>query len=567
MRVTLEQLVKNAFAKAGLDISDIRKPAKPEISQQEVVPFDNKKSNCKSVISVLSSVAENEAPSLSEKIAANGSVVAAKSISLKEASKPCWRSKRDSDVPSLRKYPFNAGSALQCWTEETLSSHDLIDREIVLGLDFGTSAVKAVLGDTAINQAFAVPFMQDEGIASYLLPCRLYQSGDDFSLLSGDWEYSNLKLDLIGDPHSSEYQERVTAFLSFVIRQVRAWFFEHYNAVYRSRNIVWALAIGLPSENHFEYQDLVDIYKKIGVAAWVLSGSESSLLNRKDVVNALHHESQLMDGSSFKSEYENIFVSVVPEIAAQIYGYVDSERFDNKADNYFMMVDVGAGTVDVSTFHVKMVRGGRLNFGFFTTTVRPYGVINLHRTRLEFWRKLICSDYVERKDLVSCIDDEAKKSDFQESIPSSFLGYFTDSTINSLETNIDIDEDFYRRVFEQVFSDGYTKLYRDGYLTKESVVGMPVYLCGGGSRHPVFQKLTNANDRPGLKDHSLRVEFKKLVKPKNLHATDIDALDFDRLSVAYGLSFMNVKNVVRVEPCFQNKKGSSDSYRDNYIDK
>lgn len=564
MRVTLEQLVKNAFAKAGLDISDIGKSAKSEISQQkEVVSFDAETNHCNS--SVFSSVAENEDFSLSEKRVANESMAAAKSISLEETSKPCWRSKGDSDVPKLKKYPFNAGSALQCWTETT-ATDNLVDREIVLGLDFGTSAVKAVLGDIAIKQAFAVQFMQGEGITSYLLPCRLYQSGDKFSLLSGDSEYSNLKLDLIDNPHSSECQERVTAFLSFVIRQVRAWFFDNYNAVYKSRNIVWALSIGLPSENHFEHQSLVDVYKRIGEAAWLLSSSESYFLSRKDVATALRPESQLMENSLFDSEYKDVFVSVVPEIAAQIYGYVDSERFDkNKVDNYFMMVDIGAGTVDVSAFHVKMVRGGRLNFGFFTTTVRPYGVVNLHRARLNFWRKLICSDYAERKDLVFLIDKEAKRSDFQESIPASFLRYFTDSTINSLKE--DVDEDFYRKVFEQVFSNGYTKLYRDGYLTKESIIGMPVYLCGGGSRHPVFQKLTNANDRPGLKDYSLRVEFKKLTKPKNFHAADIDSLVFDRLSVAYGLSFMNIKNVVKVEPCFQNEKGSLNSYRDYYIDK
>lgn len=75
---------------------------------------------------------------------------------------------------------------------------------------------------------------------------------------------------------------------------------------------------------------------------------------------------------------------------------------------------------------------------------------------------------------------------------------------------------------------------------------IPVYLCGGGSRHSLHQRLTQANN------HSfyswMRVSFRALNKPSNLDAPGLSRLDFDRLSVAYGLSFLDVSKVVKAIP-------------------
>jgi hypothetical protein len=54
------------------------------------------------------------------------------------------------------------------------------EREVVLGLDFGTSCVKVVIGDSALGKAFAVPFCKAEGIAKFLLPSRTVPDRQSF---------------------------------------------------------------------------------------------------------------------------------------------------------------------------------------------------------------------------------------------------------------------------------------------------------------------------------------------------------------------------------------------------
>ncbi len=53
---------------------------------------------------------------------------------------------------------------------------------------------------------------------------------------------------------------------------------------------------------------------------------------------------------------QDVEFDVVPELSAQIYGFLESDRFDKKVKNVFMIVDVGAGAVDSSVFHVKRGR-------------------------------------------------------------------------------------------------------------------------------------------------------------------------------------------------------------------
>lgn len=72
-------------------------------------------------------------------------------------------------------------------------------REIVLGLDFGTSSVKTVIGDSALGKAFAVPFREGDGVKRYLLPSRLYETASRYSFDGGGTAHRDLKLALIAD--------------------------------------------------------------------------------------------------------------------------------------------------------------------------------------------------------------------------------------------------------------------------------------------------------------------------------------------------------------------------------
>ena len=80
-------------------------------------------------------------------------------------------------------------------------------------------------------------------------------------------------------------------------------------------------------------------------------------------------------------------------------------------------------------------------------------------------------------------------------------------------------------------------------------------LCGGGSLHPLFNQIESD---PNL-------DIVRLQKPSNIMA-DIPGEEYHRISVAYGLSFMeqgHFINASEIEPMKKEKK----NYRDNYIDK
>lgn len=484
-------------------------------------------------------------------------------MSLQSSSKPIWGNGGDNMAPPLLAFALT-GHAVQCWPLDKLAP--TADRELVLGLDFGTSTVKAVIGDSSIGRhgrSFAVPFRKDQGLASYLLPCRLYQRNGVFSLKKGGRVHSDLKLGLLANDTSVECQQRVVAFLALVIRQARAWLFTQHASIYKSSNIVWKLSVGLPSESHFASRE-APLFELLGTAAWILAGSTATTLDVPAVASALSRAHHLQAGDT-PSSHEDVEVSVIPEIAAQIYGYVASEQFDRDAPNDFMMVDVGAGTVDVSLFHVKPGRGGKWDFEFYTTVVKPYGAINLHRHRLDWWGIAIQKDYPELGGLISAIADGRKVSDIQAGLPARLEDYFTDSTVAFMNPDDHVDTAFFKKVFGQVFHDGYWKA-STGYLTRDELNNIPVYLCGGGSRHSLYQKLTQANSHHSFYSW-MRVSFRTLNKPSNLDAPGLSRLDFDRLSVAYGLSFLDVGKVVKAIPRPQQLSVTSDTWRDNYIDK
>ena len=485
------------------------------------------------------------------------------SMSLQPFSSPVWDNGLDTEASPLLTFELT-GQDVQCWPQRR--PLPTAERDLVLGLDFGTSTVKAVFGDSSLGNdglSFAVPFCKDQGLVSYLLPCRLYQEGDLFSLKRGSQVYSDLKLELLTNSALIECQQRVVAFFALVIRQARAWLFTQHASVYQSSKIIWRLSVGLPSESHFSSWE-APLFELLGSAAWILAGSQSTTIDTPNVATALSRARQLQGGATPDS-HEDVEVSVVPEIAAQIYGYVASEHFDRDAPNDFMMVDVGAGTVDVSLFHVKPGRGGKWDFEFYTTVVKPYGVINLHRHRLEWWEGAIQRSYSELGGLITAIEDGKKVSDIQTGLPPRLEDYFTDSQVTFMNPDHHVDTTFFKKVFSQVFHDGYWKA-STGHLTRDELNNIPIYLCGGGSRHTLYQTLKGANGHHSFYSW-MKVDFRILNKPSNLDAPGLRREEFDRLSVAYGLSFLDVGKVVKAVPHQRPRSLISDTWRDNYMDK
>jgi hypothetical protein len=437
--------------------------------------------------------------------------------------------------------------------------------EMALGLDFGTSSVKIVIGDLASDKAYAVPFFVAKGIDAYLLPSRVFESspGPDsgretsFNLLSGDLAFRDLKLSLLAEHDSEARQVEVIAFLALAIQCARAWFFEEHKAIYKRVKCLWQLRIGLPAATALDNK-FVPLLEKILRAAWQSAGMQGEICRP-----AVQEVRKL--GLTQEPGGDDPEVRVIPEMAAQIFGFVVSTSFDVKAANHYLMVDVGAGTVDSSLFKVVPGRGGQWNFEFYTAVVQPYGVSNLHAYRVNWWLSKIES--VEAADVLA---QELKATQFSTdlgiSVPAYNKDYFSGVHLDPINMNEpDLDFLAHKLIF-QVQGSTLWRAWKDNYLAKEQLTKVPMFLCGGGSRSDIYlrleKELANVRGCPWLSAEPWQLNI-----PLDLVADGVNQQDFDRLSVAYGLSKVNVGQITQAMPIPMVPIEKQESFTDRYIDK
>lgn len=443
--------------------------------------------------------------------------------------------------------PKNSGIAEQF----SINVGDVDVREMVIGLDFGTSSVKVVVGDRSAGEAFAVRFSNIDGIDSYLLPSRLWQTDNQFSLLGGATVHRDLKLSLLSHDDNPEHIERATAFLALVVRYVRGWLFSEHAEIYSNTKMVWTLVLGIPAANYaadMENQALVDKFRLIAKAAWLAAGNDKEEMLIGLITQAVSRAKELLAGDALKSEPKNVEVDVFPELSAQIYGFCVSQGFDEKAENIFMTVDVGAGTVDSSVFQVKKAKGGKWDFKFFTNQVQQNGVMNLHRTRVKWWSDALSGQTDPASQLFKELNDNKSHTDHHGMIPDSMDDYLTGVSLKFRDANNHPDKEFFKkRVAQQVRGDTLYRVWKLKYLNQQQLTGIPMFLCGGGIRMPYYQKLEQElANFPGT--NWLKAIKRALVKPTKLRADGLGDADYDRLSVAFGLSFLEVGKIDRALP-------------------
>ena len=450
------------------------------------------------------------------------------------------------------------GAKTQCGNTDNA----IDERQIVLGLDFGTSSVKVVVGDPALGKAFAVPFRCSSDITRYLLPTRLHESSGAFSLNSGEIVHRDLKLSLIANPDDPALRRRVIAFLALVIRHVRGWLLTEQRDIYQRTRLLWKVAIGLPVAHHLD-DELHRAFQDITHTAWLASIARS--VNVRAMRNAEKRQSTLKGNPESASLDEDIEVNVVPEIAAQIYGFVNSSRFNRRDPNIYLMVDIGAGSVDSSLFHVKPSRG-KWDFEFFTSAVEPHGVINLHRHRVRWWEEQLAKHSANQK-LTTSLVEVKFATDQIAALPECFSRYFSGVTVVAGEEKDNPDQQFFRyKVVQQVRGRTYWRAWNDGLLTQAQLVSVPTFYCGGGMRMKYYTRLQKEmQSMPGCS--WLNAKPRRVELPKNLEAPGLKRADYDRLTVAYGLSFLEVGSVTKSLPAPKLPTDPQSDWRSNYTGK
>jgi hypothetical protein len=408
------------------------------------------------------------------------------------------------------------------------------ERDIVIGFDFGTSSSKVIIRDSGLNIAYAVPFVPFACIGnSYLIPTRIFINEDgSISLSSGDHLYENIKSHLMDDPdrdiftatnssQSITVSEIATGYMALVIRFARDWFLKHTKKIYEKTNIYWHINLGIPSKNYGDIERQ-KIFQTIAMAAWRVS--LNSKINIMDVRKILHESSEYINTDAKKIETEEWlhpdFVNTHPEVIMEVVGYARSPL---RSNGLYLLIDIGATTLDVATFRINSHEDEDV-FSLLETNVERLGTLMLHSKRIETM-KICMQKLLQEKNSVDPIKP-----------PPSLTYYEITMGYGEIAKG---DENFFQRCSKSIGEVvRQTKLNRD-HLSDVWETQLPVFICGGGGRH---QEYRNIIEKLGL---SLQNEWnnfkgftiKEIPKPDQLEAPVLSPNDYDRLAIAYGLSF------------------------------
>jgi hypothetical protein len=228
-----------------------------------------------------------------------------------------------------------------------------------LGIDLGTSCTKVVIGDPGWqDQSFAVSFGRTETDISAWFHSTRWGSE------------TNLKMRLMDDPASPHLRDLLACYLAGVITHSCSWFESNRPADYRRRGIRWSLNVGFPGKA-VDATSLSDAYRNITkVAVALASRPEPASLEL-----AAHLRRHGAEVDPFISSPR---IQIYPEIAAQLAGYVNSPH---RRPGNLLLIDVGAGTLDVSTI---ILHGNREHdiVSFHFCEVKPLGVLRLYEARV-----------------------------------------------------------------------------------------------------------------------------------------------------------------------------------------
>lgn len=269
------------------------------------------------------------------------------------------------------------------------------EAEIVVGLDFGTSASKVVVRLPGVpgDPAYAVNFGEfAHPSMCHLLPTRLWiTNGDECSLTQRPQAQlvNDIKLELFSTgedlkstlgPSGQDIspESAAVAYLALVLRYVRKWLLiEKRDTIGHFEKFNWNVNLGIPSSCARENEEN-NRFRRVGKAAWILSvlGEKVTLSNAKAQLETIIKSPERWDTDKekFTCEFE-----IIPEIAAGAIGYA---RSTVKKDGLHLIIDVGASTVDVCSFNLYSG-----NYGLLTTEVQQLGTISLHQVKIRAIQK------------------------------------------------------------------------------------------------------------------------------------------------------------------------------------
>jgi len=421
------------------------------------------------------------------------------------------------------------------WAESTsLFTSPAVD--LVIGIDFGTSCSKVVIGDPNWkNRSYPVRFGHGyDDISEYLLPTRF---GEEI----------NLKMRLMKNPVSEPLKDVIACYFAVIIFKACECFWKTGPVEYQSRVVHWSLNIGFPRKTEADSPYLGKVYREVAYLAVKLASqtnSPSPMLAEKIRTNGIGFDSFLPEKR----------INIYPEIAAQLAGYITSAQ---RRSGPILLMDVGAGTLDVSTLILHEDLDEQV-LSFHCCDVRDLGVLRYYETITSALNQccpgsvIYAMEYYQ--DGLKRVPEQLEK-----------IVHFVDPSIKVSFKKA--NDEFRMDVLNQAFGS----LWRFRNRLKDANANrkhdpwgrsLRVFLTGGGSRSVFFTNCLSVDleqevakrarcwdDDPARRkrlDQGFRVE--QLPAPTSSMFPGFPQhlkRDFDRLSVAYGLAFGG-QNLMRI---------------------
>lgn len=382
----------------------------------------------------------------------------------------------------------------------------------ILGLDFGTAFTKAVVRWS--GRHYAVDWSDAvEGEDHHLLASVFSEASDGRCVLgahrASGWSVrEGIKLQLLSSEEAGIDGRMADAviYIALAFRYVD-WWLRRSNREFE-KGLRWRLHVGLPTKS-WDNDATTETFKTVAQAARVLACT-SSPVTRSAALKALQMTDQV----------DRPAVDVFPEFACQLYSYLISPE---RREDLHVLVDIGAGTLDVAYFNVFMKDGEAL-LPVFASEVDRLG-----------------GHY-----LIAALSGAANRltwTDGESSLSDAEVG----RKLDCLPKDVSSRRSLYLSSVAEVFNVA-TISAKATYPTSpafQRAESVRLFLCGGGSRIPSLQERFERIAKEAAKVLGIRFQVSELVRPHDI----VGKLQsgFDRLSVAYGLSqnAANIGGVIR----------------------
>jgi hypothetical protein len=363
--------------------------------------------------------------------------------------------------------------------------------------------------------------------SDFLHPTRLFIDDDGTTecvpTLSGfPMTVTDLKLNLMNRSDDDEATAHVACFLAHIVRKCRRWFDASQGAALSGYKFRWQLNVGIPSAGYSD-DAMCRAFRRAACAAWRLAGGDGPV-----TIAAAHG---LMAAAEREEELP---IEVVPEVAAEVVGYARSAY---RQHGLHLLVDVGATTVDVCGFILSRGADGQDCYSILEAVVSRHGAQQLHFRRVDALRE------ARIETPLSLADD----SGILAAIPESIRSY---SPIIEHSSAFDhVDAEFSDIATNEIMRCVVPIKKRRDPNSPRWREGLPVFLCGGGSRMQYFKTIVSSASDRAVASWIRVVPFRPiyLPVPRDLATAGMDERTFQRLAVAYGLSFDNL-DIGRIVP-------------------